>query len=215
MQSIALPPSTIFSSQLGHPKFGTDPVRLSSNLGRPTDARGCNPRALPLPRPMSSSKLAHDTLETSGESRRSTRPELPQFGVTSTAGTLGPAFTYTPSAAPETREPPLQHVVSAPDSELSQRPFVNDQLPRLPSVFSGPRTTQPREPPFSTASLISSPPEAAARPLSHKPTRRTKAHVASACVNCKKKHLGCDSARPCRRCVLAGKEVVSILFQRK
>jgi hypothetical protein len=26
-------------------------------------------------------------------------------------------------------------------------------------------------------------------------------------VNCKKKHLGCDPARPCRRCVLAGKAV--------
>ena len=43
------------------------------------------------------------------------------------------------------------------------------------------------------------------------PTRRTKAHVASACVNCKKKHLGCDSARPCRRCILAGKAVSSLL----
>jgi hypothetical protein len=38
-------------------------------------------------------------------------------------------------------------------------------------------------------------------------TRKTKAHVASACVNCKKKHLRCDSARPCRRCVQSGKEV--------
>ncbi|KAJ5159449.1 uncharacterized protein N7482_006453 [Penicillium canariense] len=43
------------------------------------------------------------------------------------------------------------------------------------------------------------------RSLAQKSTRRTKAHVASACVNCKKKHLGCDPARPCRRCVLAGK----------
>jgi hypothetical protein len=38
-------------------------------------------------------------------------------------------------------------------------------------------------------------------------TRKTKAHVASACVNCKKKHLRCDNARPCRRCVQSGKEV--------
>jgi hypothetical protein len=44
-------------------------------------------------------------------------------------------------------------------------------------------------------------------PLPPRVTRRTKAHVASACVNCKHKHLGCDSARPCRRCVIAGKEV--------
>jgi hypothetical protein len=38
-------------------------------------------------------------------------------------------------------------------------------------------------------------------------SRKTKAHVASACVNCKKKHLRCDNARPCRRCVQSGKEV--------
>ena len=38
-------------------------------------------------------------------------------------------------------------------------------------------------------------------------TRKQKAHVASACVNCKKKHLRCDAARPCRRCIQSGKEV--------
>jgi hypothetical protein len=38
-------------------------------------------------------------------------------------------------------------------------------------------------------------------------TRKVKAHVASACVNCKKKHLRCDAARPCQRCVQSGKEV--------
>ncbi|KAI1915526.1 hypothetical protein LOZ39_001138 [Ophidiomyces ophidiicola] len=48
------------------------------------------------------------------------------------------------------------------------------------------------------------PPRPAALPP--RSTRRAKAHVASACVNCKRKHLGCDSARPCRRCVVAGKE---------
>ena len=35
--------------------------------------------------------------------------------------------------------------------------------------------------------------------------RRVKAHVASACVNCKKAHLACDSQRPCPRCVSIGK----------
>ncbi|QSS58848.1 C6 transcription factor [Histoplasma capsulatum] len=45
-----------------------------------------------------------------------------------------------------------------------------------------------------------------ASPLPPRSTRRAKAHVASACVNCKRKHLGCDSARPCRRCISAGKE---------
>lgn len=42
---------------------------------------------------------------------------------------------------------------------------------------------------------------------SAKPARRTKAHVASACVNCKKAHLSCDVQRPCGRCVASGKQV--------
>ncbi|KAF2691282.1 hypothetical protein K458DRAFT_287142 [Lentithecium fluviatile CBS 122367] len=40
----------------------------------------------------------------------------------------------------------------------------------------------------------------------NKPARRTKAHVASACVNCKKAHLSCDVQRPCGRCVASGKQ---------
>lgn len=43
-----------------------------------------------------------------------------------------------------------------------------------------------------------------------KPARRTKAHVASACVNCKKAHLSCDVQRPCGRCVASGKQVGSL-----
>ena len=43
--------------------------------------------------------------------------------------------------------------------------------------------------------------------LSARATRKVKAHVASACVNCKKKHLRCDAERPCQRCVQSGKEV--------
>lgn len=39
--------------------------------------------------------------------------------------------------------------------------------------------------------------------------RRAKAHVPSACVNCKKKHLACETKRPCNRCVVNGKEVSS------
>lgn len=41
----------------------------------------------------------------------------------------------------------------------------------------------------------------------NKPARRTKAHVASACINCKKAHLSCDVQRPCGRCVASGKQV--------
>ena len=40
-----------------------------------------------------------------------------------------------------------------------------------------------------------------------RPARRSKAHVASACINCKRAHLSCDVQRPCSRCVASGKQV--------
>ncbi|KAI8372920.1 uncharacterized protein BYT42DRAFT_578544 [Radiomyces spectabilis] len=36
--------------------------------------------------------------------------------------------------------------------------------------------------------------------------RGFKSHVPSACINCKKAHLACDVARPCKRCVTLGKQ---------
>lgn len=44
-------------------------------------------------------------------------------------------------------------------------------------------------------------------PRTQRATRRTKAHVAKACQNCKKAHLSCDESRPCARCVGSGKQV--------
>lgn len=52
-------------------------------------------------------------------------------------------------------------------------------------------------------------------PRPNKPARRTKAHVASACVNCKKAHLSCDIQRPCSRCVSSGKQDSCIDVQHK
>lgn len=67
------------------------------------------------------------------------------------------------------------------------------------SYVSGAQHAGPQAQP---AAMIAPP---TARPT--KPARRTKAHVASACVNCKKAHLSCDVQRPCGRCVSSGKQV--------
>ncbi|KAK8156372.1 hypothetical protein BKA80DRAFT_136940 [Phyllosticta citrichinensis] len=48
-----------------------------------------------------------------------------------------------------------------------------------------------------------------------KTARRNKAHVASACVNCKRAHLSCDVQRPCMRCVASGKEATCFDVQHK
>ncbi|KAF8463480.1 hypothetical protein BDZ91DRAFT_306959 [Kalaharituber pfeilii] len=45
--------------------------------------------------------------------------------------------------------------------------------------------------------------------------RKTKSHVASACVNCKKAHLACDVRRPCPRCVSLNKQDTCIDVQHK
>lgn len=45
--------------------------------------------------------------------------------------------------------------------------------------------------------------------------RRAKAHVPSACVNCKRKHLACETKRPCNRCLSTGKEVSAPLKSAK
>ncbi|CZT24106.1 uncharacterized protein RCC_09823 [Ramularia collo-cygni] len=45
--------------------------------------------------------------------------------------------------------------------------------------------------------------------------RKAKAHVASACINCKRAHLSCDVSRPCARCVASGKQDSCVDVQHK
>ncbi|KLU81883.1 hypothetical protein MAPG_00964 [Magnaporthiopsis poae ATCC 64411] len=50
---------------------------------------------------------------------------------------------------------------------------------------------------------------------SPKTSRKTKGHVASACVPCKRAHLRCDAPRPCSRCISNGKEEACVDVQHK
>ncbi|PHH67768.1 hypothetical protein CDD82_1147 [Ophiocordyceps australis] len=50
---------------------------------------------------------------------------------------------------------------------------------------------------------------------SPKSQRKTKGHVASACVPCKRAHLRCDAQRPCSRCTGNGKEEACVDVQHK
>ncbi|KAI0395835.1 hypothetical protein F5Y17DRAFT_167658 [Xylariaceae sp. FL0594] len=50
---------------------------------------------------------------------------------------------------------------------------------------------------------------------SPKSQRKTKGHVASACVPCKRAHLRCDAQRPCSRCLSNGKEDACVDVQHK
>ncbi|KAL4891542.1 hypothetical protein BDV59DRAFT_194246 [Aspergillus ambiguus] len=172
---------------------------------------------------MSGSVSAEDQLETSGTARRPGHPELPQpvttadasLAVTSTAasaGVPGPVLATQSPVTTSSQAPLSHHVASTPGDELS-RPLVTGSdtfPPRYPPTLVGPGAPQISTSTFSQPPFGTSPPVASTRTLPQRGTRRTKAHVASACVNCKKKHLGCDPARPCRRCVLSGKEATCV-----
>nr|POE72372.1 transcription activator of gluconeogenesis ert1 [Quercus suber] len=60
--------------------------------------------------------------------------------------------------------------------------------------------------PVSAQSQPADPPNVVAGPSSTRGGRKAKAHVASACANCKRAHLSCDINRPCMRCVASGKQ---------
>lgn len=77
----------------------------------------------------------------------------------------------------------------------------------FPSYGSGPSYAYGSSVPGSSMTTALQDSQSGYTQVSPRATRKVKAHVASACVNCKKKHLRCDSARPCQRCVQSGKEV--------
>ncbi|KAE8144414.1 hypothetical protein BDV25DRAFT_171576 [Aspergillus avenaceus] len=228
MQSLVLPPSSFITPDFGHNRLDPGPERLSLDLTRSANARRCNPRDLPLPRSMSASIPIEDPLETSGSIRRPGQPEFPHPVTTveasapsaPTATSVGVTAPVRPPRTPPgstVNEPTFHRVISAPGDEITRQPFpVTDSFSaRLPPSLGGPVTSQPPLPTFSQPTFGTSPPGGDSRALPQKPTRRTKAHVASACVNCKKKHLGCDPARPCRRCVLSGKEATCVDVRHK
>ncbi len=70
-----------------------------------------------------------------------------------------------------------------------------------------PRSVQEHRPHSSSPTTHRTPFASQPSLPSPRSARRTKAHVPSACVNCKRKHLRCEQRRPCHRCVQAGKEV--------
>ncbi|KAL4925108.1 putative C6 transcription factor [Aspergillus undulatus] len=216
MQSLVLSPSFVT------PEFGRlrnpGPERHLYSQPRPANARRGTPRDLPLPCSMSSSVPAEDLLETLGNARRPGHSDLPKPVTTAAVTSSGTAVASTaapgPIFSPESPDPlsvrqsTQQRFVTAPGDDTLRQPFAYTEhfsAPQYPPTFTGRAPSQPStvthpQPTFGPATTGPAP-----RALPQKTTRRTKAHVASACVNCKKKHLGCDPARPCRRCVLSGK----------
>lgn len=191
MQSGSLP--ILYSSFKAHRdgyQLGAESLSLSLN----TTQIPPNRAYLPSP-PMSGSPSPKDSSpdlsRTIGQRRK--RSESPPSNVAVVAATalVVPPVRVPSPFIPSTRSlvPPVPIQVSRSPYSTSQQPSYGTSLPTTESV-SEPDESQ-RLP----------------RSISPKGSRKNKAHVASACVNCKKKHLRCDAARPCRRCVQNGKEV--------
>ena len=163
--------------------------------------------ALPPSPPMSRSSVPGTPSEPfQGSGRRRKRSESPP--ATQPLVSVPEPYHQTPTFPP----------ASWPDPQRGQYypPTLNQFAPQLPSAFPGqPSFTLPSfgeslaATPGVAGGEITSGVGSLAEEDPSRATKKPKAHVASACVNCKKKHLRCDNARPCRRCIQAGKEVSS------
>ncbi|KLJ09325.1 hypothetical protein EMPG_15253 [Blastomyces silverae] len=188
VRSAGLPlPFTPFGQAHGS---SSDPLRFPLNLNLSGEPGHPSLRAPYLSPPMSGSPSPESRFDPLLGDRRRKRSNSPI--PSTTHGNVRPLLSY---AEPPARAPGLNALL--PDSQRLPTGQPGMSIIGLPAI-DDPQLQHT----LQTASLL--PPRTT--PLPPRSTRRAKAHVASACVNCKRKHLGCDSARPCRRCISAGKE---------
>ena len=168
----------------------TSQVKHRGQLGRaPSWQVGLSYPSPPMSGPPSPERRPSDT-STSNES-------LQDVTMLSVAGVRAPSTIEEelPSAAQGTPDRPATGTTAASESTMSPR------LPttRPPSQLD-PRPGAENVPPGSLA-------DESAISIGGRGGRRSKAHVANACGNCKRAHLSCDVQRPCNRCVATGKTV--------
>ena len=176
-----------------HQRYRNLDLRLPTPLPPPVWAN------LPSP-PMSGSPPSeHPPSPHQIAGRRRKRSESPQ-PVTSGASAV--TSTYQPAYPPYVAPPPLDRTGYG-GSHMASTSLPYPPPPQQMAYVAGPSILAPIASPTTQ--------QFPGAPISPRTTRKNKAHVASACINCKKKHLRCDNARPCRRCVQSGKEVCTRL----
>ncbi|KAK1593870.1 uncharacterized protein LY79DRAFT_513830 [Colletotrichum navitas] len=118
----------------------------------------------------------------------------------------------------------MSYAYPRPDDHLRNTPsgyahLANQALQQRPQPYmhmSGPPPSQPAGPhQHGYATTMSQTSQDSAPYTSPKTQRKTKGHVASACVPCKRAHLRCDAQRPCSRCTSNGKEDACVDVQHK
>lgn len=179
-------------------RFDSDPSRFSLNLSLSKPIPTPCWASLPSP-PMSGSPPPEHPLEPSqAAGRRRKRSDTPQIRASSPV--ITPVVTTT-TVIPDSRAEGQGDVAATTGISIQPAPWSTPFPVTQSYGFGG-------EAPASTGPAPSSfQPQYSAAPSSPKSTRKSKVHVPSACVNCKKKHLRCDNSRPCHRCVQSGKEV--------
>jgi hypothetical protein len=221
MQSLVLPrPISFLLAPLGHPlepEDGLAKLRSKFSPGRPERHSYPSP---PMSEPHSPTRRS---VQTSDPSRHSyhgpiTTPRGLEAGMPlppPSSALYDPRSALPAQGSSQQRQlypgesSSREALQYAPGRAVQQSPYSNvqDPPPNYGYAYSSAgmhsyAAGQHTGPMVQQATMIAPPP---LRPT--KPARRTKAHVASACVNCKKAHLSCDVQRPCGRCVSSGKHV--------
>ncbi|RMZ69035.1 C6 zinc finger domain-containing [Pyrenophora seminiperda CCB06] len=219
MQSLSLPgPTSLLSAPFGRPVEAEDGLAKFRTKFSPHSSEHQGYPSPPMSEPHSPSRRLAQPVE----SARYSYP--PAVGVSQRQDSLtqppATSSVYDPRSGPASHSHPLQRPLYPGDHQhRGQAPhyqhgyalehqsyghaisnsygygYQNASLPYAGLQHTGPMVHQ--------GVMVAPPP---ARPT--KPARRTKAHVASACVNCKKAHLSCDVQRPCGRCVASGKQLL-------
>ncbi|KAJ5042155.1 uncharacterized protein L3040_004712 [Drepanopeziza brunnea f. sp. 'multigermtubi'] len=131
-----------------------------------------------------------DHMESRGSPLRGYMPEQPPsmlYPVHYRPEQMGPTQAQYQQALPQVPPQPQPHHGYAPHPQALQQFPAPDRQP----VMEAPGFESPKQ------------------------QRKTKGHVASACVPCKRAHLRCDAQRPCSRCLSNGKEETCIDVQHK
>lgn len=208
MKSLLLPGIPPIPASFSRNRFDSDPSRFSLKLGSGTPTPTDRWSSLPSP-PMSGSpplEQRSEPQQIAGHRRkRSDTPVLRSPSRTRPSSVDATATTTTLSLQDSAIERQRTTTAAVTNTGSSSWPPVwpPTYLPPRTDILGAPSASSVTRSPPPT--LFASQPGVAVGPS--RSLRKPKAHVPSACVNCKKKHLRCDNSRPCHRCLQSGKEV--------
>ena len=203
MHSLRLPRVPPLPPSFKRHRFDSDPSRFSLNLSLSKPIPTPCWASLPSP-PMSGSPPPEHPLELPQVAgRRRKRSDTPTTHAPSPAST---PVVSTAAIVSESHAESYGDVIATTGVSIQPATWPTP-YPISQSFGFGTGTSAPTGPTPSSFQ-----PHYAVGPTSPRGTRKSKVHVPSACVNCKKKHLRCDNSRPCHRCVQTGKEVSHSLY---